>query len=64
MKKYLIFAGSLLFASFALQSCLEYDDPGSELNKGTQQLEKEKHVGNVNTIPYFDYVPTHILFIY
>ncbi|MBR5893299.1 MAG: SusD/RagB family nutrient-binding outer membrane lipoprotein [Bacteroidaceae bacterium] len=58
MKKYLIFAGSLLFASFALQSCLEYDDPGSELNKGTQQLEKEKYVGNVDTIPYLDYAPT------
>ncbi len=39
MKKYIIFAGSLLFATFALQSCLEYDDPGDELGLGDIQLE-------------------------
>ena len=27
-KKYLILAGSLFFASVAMQSCLDYDDPG------------------------------------
>ena len=54
MKKYLILAGSLLFASFALQSCLDYDDPGDELNKGVVELEKDRYVGNVDTIPYLN----------
>lgn len=39
MKKYLMLAGSLLFATFALQSCLEYDDPGDELGLGDIKLE-------------------------
>ena len=41
-KKYLILAGSLLFASVAMQSCLDYDDPGDELGLGDIILEDEK----------------------
>ena len=48
MKKYIIFAGSLLFATFALQSCLEYDDPGDELGLGDIKLEDTKPEEPVN----------------
>ncbi len=58
MKKYIMFAGSLVFASFALQSCLDYDDPGDELGVGSTTTETTVYVGNVDTIPYKDYVPT------
>lgn len=34
MKKYLILACSIGFASFAMQSCLDYDGPGNELGSG------------------------------
>ena len=51
-KKYLMLAGSLLFASVAFQSCLDYDDPGDESGLGTIQTETEKYVGNVDSIPY------------
>ena len=54
MKKYLLYAGSLVFASFALQSCLDFDDPGDELNLNTIQTETTKYVGNVDTIPYLN----------
>ncbi len=58
MKKYIMFAGSLMFASFALQSCLDYDDPGAELGVGSTTTETTEYVGNIDTIPYRDYVPT------
>lgn len=54
MKKYLMFAGSLLFATAALQSCLDYDDPGDELGMSSVQLETERFVGNVDSIPYLN----------
>ena len=54
MKKYIMFAGSLIFASFALQSCLDYDDPGDELNRNTVLTETTRYVGNVDTIPYLN----------
>lgn len=55
-KKYLILAGSLLFASVAMQSCLEFDDPGDELGLGEIIIDKDEpdtpelpdSVGNVN----------------
>ena len=58
MKKYIMFAGSLVFASFALQSCLDYDDPGAELGVGSTTTETTEYIGNVDTIPFRDYVPT------
>lgn len=57
MKKYIMFAGSLLFASFALQSCLDYDEPGTELGVGSTTTETTQYVGNVDSIPFMDYEP-------
>lgn len=54
MKKYIIFAGSLLFATFAMQSCLDYDDPGDELGVGSVIVDTEYYVGNIDTIPYLN----------
>ena len=54
MKKYIMFAGSLIFASFALQSCLDYDDPGDELGISSVLTETTRYVGNVDTIPYLN----------
>ena len=34
MKKYIILASSVLLASLAMQSCLDFDDPGTELGVG------------------------------
>lgn len=51
-KKHILLAGSLLFASIAMQSCLDYDDPGSEANINTIGTETTIHVGNVDSIPY------------
>lgn len=54
MKKYLMLAGSLAFATFALQSCLDYDDPGDELGFGSIQIQGEltRVVGKVDSIVY------------
>lgn len=54
MKKYLMFAGSLVFSTMALQSCLDYDDPGSELGVNSIMTETTQYVGNVDTIPYLN----------
>lgn len=51
MKKYLILAGSVLFASLTMQSCLDFDDPGAEMNLSSV-MGLEYYVGNVDTIPY------------
>ena len=53
-KKHILLAGSLLFASIAMQSCLDFDDPGSEANLNTIQTETTIHVGNVDSIPYWN----------
>lgn len=52
MKKYIIFAGSMLLASVSLQSCLDYDDPGAELGVDVIMGETTTYVGNVDSIPY------------
>lgn len=39
MKKNIILTGALIFASFAMQSCLDFDNPGDELGLGDIQLE-------------------------
>ena len=53
-KKHILLAGSLIFASIAMQSCLDFDDPGSEANLNTIQTETTIHVGNVDSIPYWN----------
>ncbi len=58
MKKYIILASSMLFASFAMQSCLDFDDPGAEL--GVNQVVTDNTnltSGNVDSIRYA-YEPT------
>ena len=52
MKKYIMLAGSLFFASVAMQSCLDYDDPGAENSMSTIQTETTRYEGNVDSIPY------------
>lgn len=52
MKKYIILAGSILFASLSMQSCLDFDDPGSEMNMNDINMGFEHFVGNVDSIPY------------
>ena len=52
MKKYLMFAGSLLVATMSLQSCLDYDDPGDEMGVGAIMGETTSYIGNVDTIMY------------
>lgn len=53
-KKHILLAGSLFFASIAMQSCLDYDDPGDEANLNTIGTETVVHVGNVDSIPYLN----------
>ncbi|MBP3408258.1 MAG: SusD/RagB family nutrient-binding outer membrane lipoprotein [Bacteroidaceae bacterium] len=53
-KKHILLAGALFFASTAMQSCLDYDDPGDEANLNTIQTETTVHVGNVDSIPYWN----------
>ena len=52
MKKYIILAGSMLFASLTMQSCLDFDDPGAEMNLNDVNAGLEHFVGDVNNIPY------------
>ena len=46
MKKYLIYAGALLFSAFTMQSCLDYDNPGDELGLGSIKLEGDVPLSN------------------
>ena len=41
-------------ALFTMQSCLDFDDPGSELGVGSTMIDTEHFVGNVDTIPYLN----------
>ncbi|MBO7230002.1 MAG: SusD/RagB family nutrient-binding outer membrane lipoprotein [Bacteroidaceae bacterium] len=52
MKKYIILAGSMLFASLTMQSCLDFDDPGAEMNLNDVNAGLEHFVGDVNHIPF------------
>ena len=49
-----MFAGSLMFASLAIQSCLDYDDPGSEMGESTVETDTERYVGNVDSIAFLN----------
>ena len=51
MKKYIILAGSMLLASLTMQSCLDFDDPGAEMNLNDVTV-LEHFVGDVNHIPF------------
>lgn len=51
-KKHILVAGSLLFASFAMNSCLDFDDPGSEMGINSVQTETQKYIGDVDNIDY------------
>ena len=53
-KRHIILAGTLLFATAGMQSCLDFDDPGSEVNKNIFETESTHHVGNVDSIPFMN----------
>ncbi len=48
----MILAGALLFATAGMQSCLDFDDPGTESGANAFDTETTLHVGNVDNIPY------------
>ena len=52
MKKYIKIAGTLFFASLLTQSCLDFDDPGTESGANAFDTETTLHVGNVDHIPF------------
>ena len=51
-KKHIIIAGTLLFAAAGMQSCLDFDDPGTEAGANAFDTETTLHVGDVDNIPY------------
>lgn len=65
MKRHILFAGSLLFASLTMQSCLDFDNPGDELGLGDIQLETPKpetpeSEGQVNSFDEIVFIPTKV----
>lgn len=52
MKKNIIFAAALAFAAFGMQSCLDYDDPGSEMSSNQTIADAEVYHGNPDSIDY------------
>ena len=52
MKKYIKIAGTLFFASLLTQSCLDFDDPGTESGANAFDTETTHHTGNVDHIPF------------
>ena len=61
-KKHILLAGSLLFASFAMNSCLDFDDPGSEMGINSVQTETTNYSGNVDSIPYLNEITAEAAF--
>ena len=53
-KRHIILAGTLLFATAGMQSCLDFDDPGTEAGANSFETETTHHVGNVDSIPYLN----------
>ena len=51
-KKHIILAGALLFATAGMQSCLDFDDPGTESGANAFDTETTHHVGDVDNIPF------------
>ena len=56
-KKNILLAGSLFIASLAMNSCLDFDDPGTELGINSVQTGTVQYTGNVDSIPYLDEIP-------
>ncbi|MBQ5752134.1 MAG: SusD/RagB family nutrient-binding outer membrane lipoprotein, partial [Bacteroidaceae bacterium] len=56
-KKHILLAGSLLLGSFAMNSCLDFDDPGTELGINSVQTNSTQYTGNVDSIPYLNEIP-------
>lgn len=52
MKRNILLIAALAFSAFGLQSCLDYDDPGSELGSDQIMGDSEKHQGNIDSIDY------------
>ena len=46
--------GALLFATTGMQSCLDFDDPGTEAGANAFGTETTLHVGDVDCIPYLN----------
>ena len=43
-----------MFAAAGMQSCLDFDDPGTEAGANAFETETTLHVGNVDSIPYLN----------
>ena len=56
-KKNILLAGSLFIASLTMNSCLDFDDPGTELGINSVQTGTVQYTGNVDSIPYLDEIP-------
>lgn len=52
MKRIILLIGSLALAAFGLQSCLDYDDPGSELGASQTINNNEKFEGDISHIDF------------
>ena len=53
-KRHIILAGALMFATAGMQSCLDFDDPGTEAGANSFETETTLHVGDVDNIPYLN----------
>ena len=53
-KRHILLAGSLFIAALTMNSCLDFDDPGTELGINDVQTDDTKHSGNVDSIPYLN----------
>lgn len=52
MKRNILLLGAFVLAAFGMQSCLDYDDPGSELSSNQTSGDTEVYHGNVDEINY------------
>lgn len=52
MKKTLLYSALACVTAFGLQSCLDFDDPGSELSQSQTTADTEVHQGGADTINY------------
>lgn len=53
-KKHILFAALTLFA---MNSCLDFDDPGTEMGINDVQIGTTQYTGNVDSIPYQNEIP-------
>ena len=60
MKKFL-FAGMMAVTALGVQSCLDFDDPGSELGAGQTTVDATVYHGNVDSIDYRRDIPVEEL---